>query len=524
MTGNTGWMLLAFIAYMIIMIVIGAVYSKKTSNAQDYFLGGRGLGAWVAALSAQASDMSGWLLMGLPGAIYIAGTGEAWIAVGLFVGTLLNWLIISGRLRRYTIKAGNSFTLPSFFENRYHDKSKILIAISSIFIVIFFLVYTASAFSAGAKLFNTVFGLDYHVALVIGAAVILTYTFLGGFLAVCLTDFIQGMLMLVGLLAVPIIALAFIDPGSLQDVLMLEGFKGGTETFLNPAYNGGEPISAMSIISNLGWGLGYFGMPHILVRFMAIKSQKELNKSKIIANVWVFISLGMAVVVGIVGKAYMYSHSIDLPDSENVFIKMIKNLFTVDMALPVIGGIFLCGILAAIMSTADSQLLVTASAVSEDIYRGILKKSASEKATLRVGKIAVVVVAIVAFIIAWNPDSSVMALVSDAWAGFGATFGPVIILALFWRRSTRNGAIAGMIGGGLMVIIWDYIPLVGGQTPGTATGLYSLVIGFAVGLVANIIVSLISKKPDAEVLADFDAVADKNVDIESVYEKLHVEK
>lgn len=504
------WVLIAFGAYLIGMIMIGAGYARTTKNTEDYFLGGRGLNGWVAALSAQASDMSGWLLMGLPGAIYLSGLGEAWIAIGLFIGTVCNWMLISRRLRRYTIVANNSLTLPAYFENRFEDKSKVLLLVSSIFIVIFFLVYTASALAAGGKLFNVVFGLDYQVALTIGTLVILVYTFLGGFMAVCVTDFIQGMLMLVGLFLVPILALAIISPESLMGILDDSGVAGGTASYLNLMQSGGRQISAVSILSNLGWGLGYCGMPHILTRFMAISSEKELKKSRVIGIVWVAISLGMACLVGIIGRAYLMPMVLGTEttgSAENVFIRLIMKLFTQDYALPFIGGIFLCGILAAIMSTADSQLLVTASSVAEDIYKGVVNRKAGENRVLTLSRFTVIIVAVLAYFIALNPNSSIMGLVSNAWAGFGATFGPVVVLSLFWRRSNRAGAIAGMVGGGLTVILWDYVPLIGGATLGAATGLYSLVVGFAVGLAAMVVASLMTREPSQTMLAQFDQVA-----------------
>ena len=508
---TTFWIIAAFVVYAIVMIVIGIVYSKKTANAEDYFLGGRGLSGAVGALSAQASDMSGWLLMGLPGAVYLAGTGEIWVAVGLFIGTLLNWLIISKRFRRYTIRVNNSITLPEYFKNRFHDKTNALLLVASIFTVIFFLVYTASAFSSGAKLFNTVFGLDYHVALLIGTVLILIYTFLGGFMAVCLTDFIQGMLMLIAILAIPIIILCMMQPGELTAQLTASGVEGGIANYLNPFKSGEVDISAVSIISGLAWGLGYCGMPHILARFMAIRSEKELKKSKVIANVWVFISLGMACLLAIVGRAYLFGDYGILEDSENVFIIMIKQLFVNDLTIPFIGGLFLCAVLAAIMSTADSQLLVTASSVSKDIYADVIKKGkASEDNILKVSKITVVVVTIIAFFIAWDPNSSVMSLVSDAWAGFGATFGPVVVLSLFWKRMTTPGALAGMIAGGVTVIIWDYIPFANG-TLGDSTGLYSLIVGFVVSLIAIVIASKCSKAPSEEILREFEDVKVNNI-------------
>jgi len=507
MNGVTIAILVAFVFYLALMIVIGVLSMKKTNSTEDYFLGGRGLNGWVAALSAQASDMSGWLLMGLPGSIYALGTGQIWIAVGLFIGTVLNWVLISKRLRRYTIIANNSLTLPEFFENRYHDKNKILLGISSVVIVVFFLVYTASALSAGGKLFQTVFGSDYHVALLIGTVVILTYTFLGGFLAVCTTDFVQGMLMLVGILLVPIIAFFLID-GGLSNALANNGIE-NTKNYLDVfySYGTGNKLSVTEILSGLAWGLGYCGMPHILVRFMAVKSERELKKSSVIAIVWVAISLTFACIIGVVGRAFIVPA---LENSETVFIEMIKKIFSVDFSIPFIGGIFLCGVLAAIMSTADSQLLVCASSVSKDIYKNIIRKDAEDKKVLRMSRITVVIVAVLAFIIAWNPDSSVMDLVSDAWAGLGSAFGPLVVCSLFWKRTNLPGAVAGIISGGLFVIVWDYLPLVGGETLYKSTGIYSLLLGFFVSLICIVVVSLLTKAPSKEIEDEFESLKEYN--------------
>lgn len=502
--------LVAFAFYMILMILIGVFYSKRTKNNEDYFLGGRNLGGWTAALSAQASDMSGWLLMGLPGSIYLAGTGEIWIAIGLLIGTVLNWFLVASRLRKYTIVAGNSLTIPSFFENRYRDKKGVIKTVSAIIIAIFFAVYTASAFSSGAKLFSVLFGDSienaYTIGLIIAAAVILVYTLLGGFKAVCTTDFIQGMLMLVAILAVPIVAYMIMtwDTGfgtALQS-------KGVTDpaNYLNALKNeDGSPISAVSIISSLAWGLGYFGMPHIIIRFMAIKNENEVKKSRKIAIVWVILSLAAACFVGVVARGFLTT-PLDGTNSETSFIRLIQQVFSGNGVLVFIGGIFLCGILAAIMSTADSQLLVTSSAISEDIFKGVIKKDASEKKALMVGRIAVLVVAVIAFFIALDPNSSIMNLVSDAWAGFGSAFGPVVLLALFWKRSTLAGAVAGMATGTITVIVWDYLPLVNGETIYKATGLYSLVVGFVLALIVNVAVSLISKKPSKEITDEYDSI------------------
>ena len=509
------WVLAAFAVYMLGMILVGASFMKKNKNSEDYFLGGRKIGGWVAALSAQASDMSGWLLMGLPGAVYALGTNQIWIAVGLFIGTVCNWLFVSTRLRRYTIRANNALTFPAYLENRFHDKKKYMLLVSSIVVVIFFLVYTASALAAGGKLFNSVFGIDYHIALTIGVVVILIYTFMGGFLAVCTTDFVQGMLMLVGLLVVPIIALFIVKPSELTSSLSGTLTDVSVHDFLNPFKEGSKNISFINIISQLAWGLGYFGMPHILVRFMAVKSEKELKKSKFIAIAWVALSLGFACFIGIVGRAYLFPTILgegDAVSTENVFIEMIKQVFTSDIAIPFVGGLFLCGILAAIMSTADSQLLVTASSVSEDIYRGVINPKAKSEKVLLISRITVVVVAAIAFLIAWNPDSSIMALVSDAWAGLGSAFGPIILLSLYWRRTNMYGAIAGMISGGLTVIIWDYLPVVNGETLYAYTGLYSLVLGFAISFILIIIVSLCTEAPSEEMLKEFDDVANNRVE------------
>lgn len=527
MNGSIVWVLLAFAIYMIMMIIIGAVYAGKTKNSEDYFLGGRKLNGWVAALSAQASDMSGWLLMGLPGSIYAFGTGQAWIAVGLFIGTVCNWLFISSRLRRYTIRANNSLTLPAYLENRFHDKKRVLLISSSLVFVIFFLVYTASALTAGGKLFTSVFGIDYKLALTIGAVVILVYTFLGGFMAVCTTDFVQGMLMLVGILVVPIIAYFLVGAGNLTEVLNATGVAGGASSFLNIMQDSGSQVSVIYIISQLAWGLGYMGMPHILVRFMAVSSEKELKKSKVIAIVWVAVSLSFAVIIGIVGRAYLFPTILGEGDAaaistENVFIEMIKKIFMSDMNLAFIGGLFLCGILAAIMSTADSQLLVTASSVAEDLFKGVVKRDATDKTVLAVSRATVVVVAVIAYLIALNPNSSVMGLVSNAWAGFGAAFGPVVILSLYWKRTNLAGAIAGIVSGAATVLIWDYIPMFHtGVTDeygkeimnslGTQTGLYSLLVGFFISLALIIIVSLATKAPSEEMMKEFEDMRNENL-------------
>lgn len=503
MSENAIATLIAFILYLAMMLIVGVVTMKDTKSSEDYFIGGRGLNSWVAALSAQASDMSGWLLMGLPGSIYLAGTGKAWIAIGLFIGTVLNWLLISKRLRRYTIVANNSMTLPEFFQNRFRDEKKILLGISSVVIVVFFLVYTASALASGGKLFNSVFGLSYHVALIVGAAVILIYTFMGGFLAVCTTDFIQGSLMLVALLTVPIVAYGAIN-GDISGALAAHDVA-DSSLYMNLFYANGEKCSFISIISDLAWGLGYCGMPHILVRFMAVKSEKELKKSSVIAIIWVAISLIAACVIGVVGRGFL-DKTLTTATSENVFVEMIQQIFDGNFGLCLVGGLFLCGILAAIMSTADSQLLVCASAASEDIYKNIMKPDATDKKVLNISRVTVVAIAVIACVIAWDPNSSIMGLVSDAWAGLGAAFGPLVVCSLFWKRTNFAGAVAGILSGGIFVIIWDYIPLVGGKTPYVATGIYSLLLGFIISLFFIVVVSLLTKAPSKEMLEEFERV------------------
>ena len=399
MTGNTlGWVIVAFVLYLLMMIAIGAFCARSNNNSEDYFLGGRKLNGFVAALSAQASDMSGWLLMGLPGAIYLTGVGgDGWIAIGLFIGTALNWLFVATKLRRYTIRANNAVTLPTYFENRFHDNKKVLMTVSSITIVVFFLVYCASALAAGGQLFESVFGIDYRIALTIGALVVLIYTFLGGFMAVCVTDFVQGMLMLVAILAVPLFALFFMKQSGLTVAAGLAQNGVDSANFLNLMKRGDGSNNIVNVISGLGWGLGYFGMPHILVRFMAVRDEKEMNKSKVVAISWVALSLTFAAIIGVVGRAYI--PELVNGGNEKVFIEMIKKVFTQEIGAAFVAGLFLCGILAAIMSTADSQLLVSASSVAEDIFKGIIKKDADDKKVMLVSRITVLIVAILAYII-----------------------------------------------------------------------------------------------------------------------------
>lgn len=476
-----------FAAYLLFMISIGVLYYKKTENLSDYILGGRKLNSWVTALSAQASDMSGWLLLGLPGYAYLSGMESVWLGIGLAAGTYLNWKFVAKKLRQYTQVAGDSITIPVYFENRFRDKSHSLRIISSILILVFFLLYTSSGLVAGGKLFNTVFEIPYQQALLIGALVIITYTFLGGFMAVCWTDFFQGTLMVCAIALVPLAAMKGIG-GYDSTVSIIESID---PQLLNPwtALAGG----AIPLISNLAWGLGYFGMPHILVRFMAIESPEKIKQARIIAMVWVIISLIFAVVVGIVGRAYLYPEFLGEAGSETIFMVMINNMFT-----PIIAGILLAAILAAIMSTADSQLFVAASAFTEDIYRIIMRKNAGEKELVWMGRFAVIIISAIAYLIARDPNNSVMGLVSYAWAGFGAAFGPVILFSLFWRNTTRNGALGGMIVGGLTVIIWK-------QLSGGIFDLYEIVPGFLLSCITIYAISILDKEgPAEEILREFD--------------------
>ncbi len=465
-----------FILYLGLMVAIGFKFYSKTDDLSDYILGGRKLNSWVTAMSAQASDMSGWLLIGLPGTAYMLyeGTSEAiWTAIGLLLGTYLNWLVVAKRLRTYTQISGNAITLPDFFENRFGDNKHILKTVSAIFTVIFFLVYTSSQFAAGGKLFNTIFGIDYTTGLIIGAVIILAYTALGGFNAVCWTDTIMGATMFVALIVVPVVAV--INMSGLDGVAYrLAALTPETLGFF-PKSNG--TVNTMILASSLGWGLGYFGQPHILVRFMAIESPDMIKKSRVIAMVWVIITLSAATAIGVIGKAYMPY----LVDGETIYMAMINKMFN-----PVIAGLLLCAILAAIMSTASSQLLVTASSVSKDLYATLFKKDSEGSGIVWVSRITVVIISLIAISIALNPSSSVFGLVSCAWGGFGAAFGPLILFALFWRRMTAQGAITGMIVGGVTDIIW-YL-----QTGGIFD-IYEIIPGFVLSSITIIVVSLCTK-------------------------------
>ena len=496
MTGELITKIAAFVLYLGFMVVIGLRYMSKNNSALDFFLGGRKTGPWMTALSAEASDMSGWLLMGLPGLAYLGGMKEAfWTAAGLVVGTYLNWLIVAKPLRKCTIAFGDSITIPEFLTNRFKDKSHVLAAISVVFIVLFFTIYTASGFVACAKLFNSVFELPYYAGLTIGLVVILSYTILGGYLAVCTTDFIQGTLMFIALIITTSVMIAVLG-GPAQAFEKVNNFAaramaGDFGDIMKEKFIANQSYSAVSAISAAAWGLGYFGMPHILVRFMGIRSNTEIKLSRRIATVWVITAFVGAVVVGSTGTAYL--SGVLAPEmAETVFSASMQQMYPSFVA-----GLFLCAILAAAMSTADSQLLVASSAFSRDVYKGLLKKDAKEKEVLNVSRITVFIIAAVAFIIALNPKSSIFSLVSYAWAGFGAAFGPVILLALFWRGMTRNGALAGLIAGGVTVIAWHNLK-------GGVFNIYEILPGFFACLIFAVAFSLLQKNKDAEMLAEFD--------------------
>ena len=493
--GNSEIIKLIILAvYLLAMLAVGFLTFKQNEGFEDYVLGGRKLGKWATALSAQASDMSGWLLVGLPGAAYLAGVEAGWIAIGLGIGTYANWKVLAKRLRIYTEKAGNSLTLPEYFEARFEDHSGILRLIPALVIIIFFTVYTAAQFSTGAKLFEMLLHVPYQVALVIGAIVIIGYTFLGGFLAVSLTDVIQGMLMFFALLVVPVYAV--VQMGGVETIT--EGVLGIDPNFLSlTKATGGGMVPLMSIITNLAWGLGYFGQPHILARFMAINDPDELKHSRRIAIVWVAITLVASVICGVIGRLYFINSP--LADSEQVFMLMVDQMFPA-----VLAGIFLAAILAASMSTADSQLLVTAASVSEDIYNQYIDKKADDKKKLLVGRLSVIAIAVIGVMIAFDPDSSVFGLVSNAWAGLGASFGPVVITSVFWKRMNRYGAMAGIIGGAVMVLAWNMLEKMFADI--TIFQLYELLPAFIVSLLLIFIVSNATKEPSEEMYRIFDEV------------------
>ncbi|WP_333001875.1 sodium/proline symporter PutP [Vibrio coralliilyticus] len=472
-----------FIAYLILMLAIGVIAYQRTKNSTDYFLGGRSLGPWPAALSAGASDMSGWLLLGLPGYAYAAGIEAFWLAGGLLVGTWLNWLISAKRLRTYSITT-DALTLPEFLSRRFNDNSKLIQVISAFFILLFFLFYTSSGLVAGGKLFETVFGLDYTTAVIIGTVCVVSYTLFGGFLAVSWTDLVQGLLMAAALMIVPIAAM---EGGLGQLSTDLTNINPQLLTLWNDTK--GEPLSAIAIISLVAWGLGYFGQPHILARFKAARSNKDLTTARRIAVIWTALSMVGAMLVGLVGLIYVTNSGVSIDDGEKIFMLLVNSIFH-----PVVAGVLLAAILAAIMSTADSQLLVSSSALAEDFYKQLVKKDATSEEIVMVGRIAVVAISIVALILAMTPDSSVLGLVSYAWAGFGAAFGPALVLSLYWSRMNRNGALAGIVIGGVTIVIWK-------QLTGGWFDVYEIVPGIIFSTIAIVVVSLMTGEPEESVKA-----------------------
>ena len=498
--------LAAMIVYMLFVVGIGIFFAKRANkNAENYFLGGRSLGPWVAAFSAEASDMSGWLLMGLPGLAYWTGLADAgWTAIGLFVGTYFNWLVVSKRLRRYSERV-EAITIPGYFSNRFHEKKNVILIIASLFIIVFFSVYVGQCLATCGRLFANLFDLDYHAMMVVAAVFVLFYTFLGGFLAESASDFMQAIVMVVAL--VSILAVAIFNAGGIDAVIdnakQFDGYfslfttsspvEGGTVN----EFGAGSSFKVLSIASAFAWGLGYFGMPQVLLRFMGIRSEKELTRSRRVATVWLFIAMGAAVLIGIVGRSVPGIDYLNGTDAEAVFMDT-----AIKFLPPILAGLACAGILAAAISSSDSYLLISTSALAENIYHGIIHKKASDKTVMWVSRIAMAVITIFAMVIAWDENSTIFGITAFAWAGFGATFGPILIFSLFWKRVNFAGALAGMLSGGGMVFLWKFAlnPL------GGVFGIYELLPAFIVSSVVIVIVSLLTKKPSQQIVDDFEAV------------------
>ncbi len=515
MDGNTIQILIAMIVYMVAVIVIGALYAKRANkNSEEYFLGGRSLGPWVTAMSAEASDMSGWLLMGLPGVAYWCGLADAfWTAFGLAVGTYLNWLIVSKRLRRYSVRANNSITLPEFFSNRFREKKKTIMLLAAAFILIFFTVYASSCFVTCGKLFSTLFNAPYVPMMIIGAAFVLLYTVLGGFLAESVSDFMQAIVMIVAL--VLIVVLGVNQAGGLSAVIenskqipgFLEFFGLATPVLDAsgqqiveagaPLFGEAADYGILTIFSMMAWGLGYFGMPQVLLRFMAIRKEKELDRSRRIAMIWVVISLGVAVFIGIIGRQVYPDMHLTKAAAENIFITMATNSLT-----PILAGFVMAGILAATISSSDSYLLIAASAFAKNIFQGICKKKATDKQVMLVSRITLLVLTLIGVFIALDENSVIFQIVSFAWAGFGATFGPLMIFSLFWKRINKAGAIAGMVSGAAMVFLWKLVI----SQLGGVFAIYELLPAFIFSCVCIVVFSLLTKEPSKEIQEDFEAV------------------
>lgn len=477
---------ITFIIYFIVLLGIGLYFYRRSVSIEDYLLGGRGMGAWVTALSAQASDMSGWLLMGLPGAIYAGGMGNAWIAIGLFIGTILNWKFISGRLRVYTQKV-NVITLPCFFEHRFGDPTGLLRVISAIIILIFFTIYASAQLVAAGKLFESTFNVQYETAVIIGWVIIIAYTFLGGFLAVCWTDLFQGSLMVIALVIVPI--LAYIDLGGIEVINKAMVSKGLQKSLL-PQLSGS---ALLMIISSVAWGLGYFGQPHILVRFMSAKSLGKLKNSMTIAIIWVFLSLTGAVFIGFIGIGMFENLSVTEGEHEKVFIYMINKVMH-----PWLAGIMLAAILSAIMSTIDSQLLVSSSALTEDFYQKSVRRNAKEKEVVLVGRICVIIISVIALALALKPDDTILGIVAYAWGGFGAAFGPLVLFALFSRKTSWQSALFGMVTGTVVLVVWKKI--------GLSSRLYEIIPGFVANCLVIFILNTFFKQKKKKILGQYDEI------------------
>lgn len=513
MTSQTIAMIIAFVLYLGLMVYVGLRNAKNNNSASDFFLGGRKVGPWVTALSAEASDSSAWLLMGLPGLCYLGGFKETfWTAIGLIVGTYLAWLLIAKPLRKCSITYKDSITIPEFLSNRFNDKTHILSIVSVFFIVVFFTIYTASGFVACAKLFNSVFGLSWNTGLLIGFVIILSYTILGGYRAVCTTDFIQGSLIFIAFVISGVVIIASLG-GFGNAVNQVQSFteratSGEFGDAMLKAVTGNKSFGAMSAVSAFAWCLGYFGMPHIIVRFMGCRSNKEISTARRVGIIWMIISYIGAILIGTLGTAYLLNKGILLgANASEVTTAGLKVFgagtqeavfsYTMQKMFPAfIAGLFLCGILAAAMSTADSQLLSASSAIGQDIYKGLIKKNADDKKVLLVSRISVFVIAILGLLLALNPNSSIFGLVSFAWSGFGGTFGPLILLALYWKRTTAPGAIAGLVCGGVTDVAWHYLH-------GGVFDVYEILPAFIVCLIVTVVVSLLTKQ-DEEVAAKFE--------------------
>ncbi|MFL0199255.1 sodium/proline symporter PutP [Exiguobacterium acetylicum] len=483
----------AILLYLGLMVALGVIAYYRTKNMNDYMLGGRTIGPVVTALSAGASDMSGWLLMGLPGAMYATGLSSGWIVVGLLLGAYANWLLVAPRLRAYTAHAGDAITIPDYFEKRFHDKSGVLRTVSAGVILIFFIMYASSGFVAGGRLFEAVFGLEYTTGLWILAGVVIAYVFLGGFLAVSWTDVVQGMIMVIALLIVPAVALTL--SGGINDTLetirstdgsKLELFKGTT---------------TIGIISLLAWGLGYFGQPHIIVRFMAIRNLHEMKSARRVGMIWMTFSIVGAMVTGLIGYAYFTQQSAGLKNPENVFIQLSRDLFP-----GFITGLLLAALLAAIMSTISTQLLVSSSAATNDFYHRFFKRDASDRELMIMGRVMVLVVAVLAILLSFGAQKSILTLVGYAWAGFGSAFGPVVLFSLLWRRMNKTGALASMITGSVVVIAWILINQNVSGLPSYISEMYEMIPAFIASTIALVIGSLVTKEPSQAIYDEFDQV------------------